>query len=534
MPGWSGRVPSDLATAAYAPRLVPPTLLLSTAIQHLLRTNEPPGDTEMPIITGLISHFQRAADALTARIGIPEATLDQLIAERDQMVERVQQYTAVLSPIRRMPLEIMCEIFSWTSPHTRRVPGSLSTGAPWYLGQISTRWREIALALPSLWSSITVLHTVQYSHEKVSLLPMVQAQLIRSANEPLDVDFEWWRDEMDARPYLAALLPHSDRWASFRLRCCDNLHALLQLLCAAKGRLSRLKTLDILDPDYDDPDGNVPSTALDTFCIAPALREVLLAKPTFYLPSPPLLIPWHQLTRYRGVATTEYFLRVLRTASHLVEGAFGFTDEFSETLDDAVIVFPHLQRLDFERGDLLDHVIAPQLTYLSCNVVEPILPFLQRSSCQLTTLVLTLAYRWQPVALTPADVISVLEHTSTLESLVLEASPEDHQGNDRILSALTVTDTSVICPTLTFFAYGSATDVDVFSRAIFIGVIHSRLHSTHTCRLSHLRVLCPPKQAKTPDKLDEMQTLVDEGLDVDILYGPSQFIWDARNLFVLV
>ncbi|KAJ7670011.1 hypothetical protein DFH06DRAFT_1372677, partial [Mycena polygramma] len=108
-------------TAAHAPRLVPPTPLLSTAIQHLLRTNEPPGDTEMPIITGLISHFQRAVDALTARIGIPEATLDQLIAERDQMVERVQKYTAVLSPVRRVPPEIMCEIFSRTLPHTTRV-----------------------------------------------------------------------------------------------------------------------------------------------------------------------------------------------------------------------------------------------------------------------------------------------------------------------------------------------------------------------------------------------------------------------------
>ncbi|KAJ7670010.1 hypothetical protein DFH06DRAFT_1372675 [Mycena polygramma] len=362
------------------------------------------------------------------------------------------------------------------------VPGSLSTGAPWYLGQISTRWREIALALPSLWSSITVLHTVQYSHEKASPLPMVQAQLIRSANEPLDVDFEWWRDEMDAGPYLADLVLHSDRWASFRLLCRDNLDPLLQLLHPGKGRLSRLNTLEIGDPDWDE---DVPFTALDTFFIAPVLREVLLTSATFYFPSPALLIPWHQITRYRGVATMEY----------------------RKTLDDAVIVSPHLHRLYVERGDFLDHFIAPELAYLSCNAVEPILPFLQRSACQLTTLVLTLAYR-QPFALPPADVISLLQHTSALKSLVLEASPEDQQGNDRILSALTVTGALDICPALTFFAYGSATDVDLFSRDIFIRMIHSRLHSTHICRLSRLRVLCPPTQDKAADNLDEMQTLV--------------------------
>ncbi|KAJ7616987.1 hypothetical protein DFH06DRAFT_1306934 [Mycena polygramma] len=437
------------------------------------------------------------------------------------------QYTAVggLSPVRRLPPEIICEIFSWTLPQTRRVAGSPPIGPPWYLGQISRRWREIALTIPSLWSSITVLHTINYSHERVSPLPMVQAQLIRSADEPLDVDFEWWRDERDAGPYLAALVLHSDRWVSFRLLCCDNLHTLLQLLRPAKGRLSRLNTLEIDDRDWDVPDGEVSFTPLDTFYIAPALREVLLAKPTFYLPSPPLLIPWHQTTRYRGVATMEYFLRVLRTASHLVEGALGFTDEFSETLDDA--------RLDFERGNFLDHVVAPQLAYLSCNAVEPILPFLQRSSCQLTTLVLTLAYR-QPFALPPADVISVLQHTSALKSLVLEASPEDQQGNDRILSALTATGTSGICPALTFFAYGSATVVDVFSRGIFIRMIHSWLHSAHICRLSHLRVFCPPAQENVGEKLHEMQTLVDEGLDVDVLYDPAEFIWQVRNSFVLV
>ncbi|KAJ6463152.1 hypothetical protein C8R47DRAFT_1225269 [Mycena vitilis] len=505
----------------YRPGLLPPT-----AIQHLLRSNEPPGEAEIVIITGLISRFQHTVDALTARIGIPEAT-----GERHVLAERVQRYTAVLSPIRRMPPEIMCEIFSWTLPHTRRGTGGIvTTVAPWYLGQISTRWREIALALPSLWSSITILHRTYYSPVKPSLLPMVEAQLIRSADEPLDVHFEWRRAEDDARPYLAALLHHSNRWVSFRLICCDQLHALLQLLCPAKGRLSRLKTLDILDPDYDDPDATVLSTALDTFSIAPALREVFFDKPTYYLPSPPLLIPWHQITRYRGVASIKCSLRILRTASHLVEGAFGVSDKYSETLDDTVMVSPHLQRLDCEQGDLLDHVIAPHLAYLSCDMVNPILPFLQRSSCLLTTLVLTLAYgqRRLGVALAPADVISVLEHTSTLEGLVLEANPKDQQGNDRVLSVLTVTDTSVICPTLTFFAYGSATDADAFSRAIFIRAIHSRLYSAHTRRLSHIRVLCPAKQAKAADSQDEMRTLVDEGLDVEVV-NAFDFIWDPSS-----
>ncbi|KAJ7670038.1 hypothetical protein DFH06DRAFT_160069 [Mycena polygramma] len=145
---WGCGVPADRDASCELP--LPSPLFSTATIQHLLDSNDPPADTEIHTITGLIFHSQRAAEALTARIGIPGATLDQRTAERDELVQRAQQYTAVLSPVRRVPPEIISEIFSSTLPQTRRVAGSVPIGAPWYLGQISRRWRGISLAIPSL------------------------------------------------------------------------------------------------------------------------------------------------------------------------------------------------------------------------------------------------------------------------------------------------------------------------------------------------------------------------------------------------
>ncbi|KAJ6476742.1 hypothetical protein C8R47DRAFT_1323542 [Mycena vitilis] len=510
----------------YRPGLLPPT-----AIQDLLRSNEPPGETEIAIITGLITHFRHTVEVLTARMGIRGTTSDQLtelIAERDELDESVQQYTALLSPIRRMPPEIMCEIFSWTLPHTRRVPGSLPIGAPWYLGQISTRWREIALALPSLWSSITVLHAKKHPHKEASPLRIVQTQLTRSASASLHVDFEWEVDGSDAGPFFDALLPHSHRWRSLRLLLGDDIHSHLEYLRAAKGRMFQLSTLEI----EAELHGGVP---LDVFCIAPRLQEVFLTDPTLNDVSLPLLVPWNQITRYRGVATTEYLVDLLRSATHLVEGVFGCSDEENglPELDATVIALPRLLHFYVERSDLLDLVATPNLKYLACDTVAPIQPLVERSSCHLTTLVLTECPFTNNLTLLPDDVVSLLQHIPTLKSLVLEASPIHPQSNHRVLSALTVTGSSDICPNLTYLAYGFVADGNVFAHGTLIRMIRSRMHPTHICRLAQLRVLCAPTEDNVEDELDEMQTLADEGLDVEVLHNAFEFIDQARYSFFL-
>ncbi|KAJ7670006.1 hypothetical protein DFH06DRAFT_1037954 [Mycena polygramma] len=471
-------------------------------------------------------------DALDARIENLTVTLNQFICERDDLAKRVQLCTAVLSPIRRLPPEIVCEIFSWTLPRTRRVAGEPPTGAPWYLGQISGVWRQIALSLPSLWSSMAIIHTEDFASADFSPLPLVEAQLIRSANAPLEVDFEWKTDEDDAVPFLDALIPHSDRWKSLCLHCCAS-NTLLECMRPAKGRLSRLDTLEIYDSAWEED--NTSSQGMDIFSIAPSLTHILLTNSTFDYFSPTLFVPSAQIIRYSGVQTTEYAVDLLRETSQLVECGLGFVD-IDEGRLFPTITLPHLRRMFLEQGDFLAHLAAPKLEYLSCDDVDAMVSFVQRSSCHLTTLVLTQGpLTSAPFALPPEDLVSLLQHTPALKNLVLQANTTEKEHNHRVLSAMTVTGSPHdICPNLVFLAYGAATSVDAFSGGVFIAMIRSRIHPDRTCRLSSLRIFSGPPAHDAEDLVDGIQTVIDEGLvDLKILPNPFPLIEQARYSFVI-
>ncbi|KAJ7648349.1 hypothetical protein DFH06DRAFT_575122 [Mycena polygramma] len=494
-----------------------------SAIHRLLQTNNPPADAEIPVLVDLTANARQSIDTLNARIKKLTTTLDQLMSERDDLAERVQQCTSALSPIRRLPPEIVHEIFSWTLRRTRRVAGRAPSGAPWYLGQISGIWREIALGLPSLWNTVTVFHTNDLPCQQRSALPMIQAQLVRSARALLHVDFEWMTKRDDASAFLEALLPCSDRWVSFRLICRDS-DALLDLMHSAKGRLSQLNVLEIDDGGRDE---NESSLASDIFSIVPNLRQVLLTDVTFNRFSPTILIPCQQLTQYRGVHTIKRVVDILRAASGLVDAALGFTQDDQEIPDGTVIPLPRLRRLFTERDDILTRLAAPQLESLSCDPVRSTVPFIQRSACRLTTLVMTDTSHM----LTSEAAIHLLQHTPALKNLVLRGRTLDQAANERVITALTVTGSSGdLCPNLTFLAYGAATNA--FSRDVFIAMVRSRRQPDRDCQLSTLRLLfSPATTTEDAGVLAELQLL---GIDVKLLHNPHQFVKQATYSFDIV
>ncbi|KAJ7679468.1 hypothetical protein DFH06DRAFT_1415652 [Mycena polygramma] len=112
------------------------------------------------------------------------AAAEPRIRELEEAEESVQNHTKILSAVRRTPAEIVCEIFSQTLPHTRRLGKLTVEQAPWRLGHICRRWRAASTGCPSLWSSIIL----DSSWDDTSFpLPMVETQLRRSGNAPLTI-----------------------------------------------------------------------------------------------------------------------------------------------------------------------------------------------------------------------------------------------------------------------------------------------------------------------------------------------------------
>ncbi|KAJ6530859.1 hypothetical protein DFH09DRAFT_994426, partial [Mycena vulgaris] len=98
--------------------------------------------------------------------------MEQLEDERASLSRYHTQHKAILSPIRRIPSEILAEIFSWTLPsvlHVRRRRALNVADSPWVLTHTSGRWRAVALSTPLLWSLVAI----EFDEASFYSLPML-------------------------------------------------------------------------------------------------------------------------------------------------------------------------------------------------------------------------------------------------------------------------------------------------------------------------------------------------------------------------
>ncbi|KAF8128472.1 hypothetical protein K438DRAFT_1440395, partial [Mycena galopus ATCC 62051] len=65
--------------------------------------------------------------------------------------ESIDALKAMVSPLRRLPVETIAEIFLHCRDRSLRHHDS---GAPLVLTHVSSRWRQIALKTPSLWDTV--------------------------------------------------------------------------------------------------------------------------------------------------------------------------------------------------------------------------------------------------------------------------------------------------------------------------------------------------------------------------------------------
>ncbi|KAJ7709045.1 hypothetical protein B0H17DRAFT_916453, partial [Mycena rosella] len=131
---------------------------------ELLNSNEPVLESDIPSIQSAIAETSEHLSSLDHQISGLRVRLKQLEEECTAVSRFHTQNEIILSPLRRMPTEVLGEIFSWTLPSVRdavAAPDLNRCGfdmgsSPWLLGHISSRWREIALSTPSLWSLVAI------------------------------------------------------------------------------------------------------------------------------------------------------------------------------------------------------------------------------------------------------------------------------------------------------------------------------------------------------------------------------------------
>ncbi|KAJ7112101.1 hypothetical protein C8R44DRAFT_558189, partial [Mycena epipterygia] len=112
----------------------------------------------IPSILHVISDSKGRLDLLGAQIQSVQITLAQLMEQRDEMEDCLRQQRAIISPVRRVPAEVICEIFFLTLPWTRCIQGRSVNQPPWCLGHVCRSWRNTAIAYPALWRFLDIHH----------------------------------------------------------------------------------------------------------------------------------------------------------------------------------------------------------------------------------------------------------------------------------------------------------------------------------------------------------------------------------------
>ncbi|KAJ6500549.1 hypothetical protein C8R45DRAFT_896683 [Mycena sanguinolenta] len=182
--------------------------------------------------TAAIREFVRDTDAEIAQ---RESAIRRLQCEVAELRRRSDECKSIIAPIRRVPAEIMAEIFLQLTRGEKTTgcsyPYDFAEGAsffhknneispalhkaPLIFGEVSRRWRNIALSTPRLWNSIFLRCEDETLQDNIALCDM---WLKRSGSLPLSIrlyrlsDPVHCRDTVGWQTLMRTVLPYAHRW----------------------------------------------------------------------------------------------------------------------------------------------------------------------------------------------------------------------------------------------------------------------------------------------------------------------------------
>lgn len=225
--------------------------------------------------------------------------------------------TPRLSPIHRLPVELLAEIFWHCLPnYTHSFPNSFDRReAPLLLGRVSSHWRSVAYSTPILWASLSIIFLTKKLRHDAS---PIRAWIARSAGYPLTIAV----DELFALPFeiqgvMDELVAVCHRWqhVTIHLRSYS-----IDSLVAIRGKLPLLRSLKLHLGAYESS----ARSARDIFEIAPQLHTVHV---NFGLDGCRVKLPWAQLTEFSAThyprLRSDECVAILIQCPNLVSCTFG-------------------------------------------------------------------------------------------------------------------------------------------------------------------------------------------------------------------
>lgn len=263
-------------------------------VPRLLHSNIPPTEREEALVRAAIAEaatqsgrlglklFDRLAAGTTSRGW--ETVTRHKIGRANRFI---QQHQGVLSPIRRLPMEILQTIFMEVDPamrvHTR---WRQTSDLPWELAQVCRMWRESALSLSMLWKYLPLVQLKKSTSHTRTQLACLSELICRSGEAPLDIYIIAPNYDRSTHPVIDLLTRYSERWHTVSI---ESTPTTILGFGRIKGRLPSLKVLTLHTRHHTE------MPAIEMFEDAPQLQAVYVSGS---IPGD-LKLPFSQLRHYK-------------------------------------------------------------------------------------------------------------------------------------------------------------------------------------------------------------------------------------------
>ncbi|KAG7442115.1 uncharacterized protein BT62DRAFT_457885 [Guyanagaster necrorhizus] len=339
---------------------------LADLVNALSNSNQCPSDDDTTRIAFLLTRtderLSECCDSIRAlqddfreTVVRYHTALDKALMLRKELVKTKSIYATILAPVRRLPTEILIQIFLHSIG--RHFTLFSITRGPWVLGKVCSRWRQVVLSTPELWSVFTLFPR---GNPRLLSNPTVLISLLDTAlrlsgqrNICIYADVSIGRLKDAVEDIWKHLSLHSHRWKDIRLQMADSFAPLDAVPKDGLPALEKL-SLSMVNSMHDHP--------CDALNNSPRLTNLTLINDGGSLMTAGL--PWHQLTHLALLSrgTLPEVLRLLRLSPRLqVLEALGTRIQDSWAVPLERVPHPSLRRLQVSDVMIPQHLILPAL-----------------------------------------------------------------------------------------------------------------------------------------------------------------------------
>ncbi|TFK32859.1 hypothetical protein BDQ12DRAFT_472978 [Crucibulum laeve] len=451
-----------------------------------MESNVAPSPSELSRLQRLILEEERNRAWLVERIERLKAKLESLHKQADDSLLRMRSYRIATYPARRLPPEIIGEIFLHIIV-SLQADKTLVNSVPSYLYpfQVCSAWREVAVNMPQVWTSLSLSLDVGRLH---GLDEIISTFWGRARTFPLSLHLQC--DSFGGKCPSLKLQPFVERIETL---CLDVPPSFVEgIFSPYKSELLGLHRLIMHWSSQT-------FTPITSFVDATQLTSFTLYGPSYGCAIGSFNLPWSQLRTLdlrKGPVGRHVILPILSTCGELEDLRINLVRSASNTSSAAApVTIPSLRRLSITGAvsvipDFLNDLILPSLVELEViNIThttwyKPLVlsTLQQRSKFSLSK------FRFDG-ATTPDDMTALLDNSPFLVELSLKFSTAE--VTDTVLS-LIASKASVYLPALHTLSLSDSQQIN--AKGDLIEMIHEIIAqrwngSTRIERLRQLQFL---------------------------------------------